>query len=129
MNILPNILIFSVFQKDLSEEQNKRSHEHALQVLKANLIPHTVLHGQYNGVAELSILVPSFKHRETVETICKAFSQESYLESHNDRFTNLVFMDGSRKPIGTLKGVSRAEAMARDSWSYSPLVDQFYVTV
>jgi hypothetical protein len=105
-----------------------RNHAEALKVFKASNVPVLELQGKYQGVEELSILVPSFDYRYEVETLAKQYNQECYLESHNDRATSLVYPDGTRQSIGTLTPVSQAEAEASIGYSYNPIMKQFYVT-
>lgn len=128
MNLKSNILVFSVFQLGLTHEQNFRTHVRVLSELKSNLIPCGELKGRYNGTDEMSIMIVGFQHRELVESLVKTFNQESYMESHNDRKSFLVYSTGLKEYIGTLTPVSRAEAEASGAYSYSPPLDQFFVT-
>ena len=128
MNINPNILIFSVFQKGLPEIVNRMAHDQFLEILEREGFPVLSLSGRYNGVDELLILIENFDHREIVERLCREFNQESYLESHNDGTTFLVYPDGRRELIGKMTHVSETEAKAASSYSYSPLRDQYFVT-
>lgn len=128
MNIRPNILIVSVFQKAVSAAKNIANHKEVLQALKDSGLSVLELQGKYDDTYELSILIEGFQYRQVVEKIAKSFNQECYLESHNDRATFLVFPDGSTKSIGTLTPVSKQEAEAVGSYSYSPVVDQYFVT-
>lgn len=128
MNIKPNILIFSVFRSEVSSNVNKSVHDKVLSLLKGEGLPVIELQGRYNGVNEMSILIDGFQHRATVERLCKEFNQECYLESHNDRATFLVFPNGDRQAIGTLKPVTKQEAESVGNFSYNPLVDQYFVT-
>lgn len=127
MNILPNILIFSVFQKSRDMQLNAATHSRVLMELHRRNLPVMELYGKYDGKEELSILVQGFEHREVVETLCAQFNQECYLESHNDRFTSLVYPDGRRQHIGKLQGVSKEEAERNGSYSYNPRVDAYYI--
>lgn len=126
--ILPNILIFSVYQSKLSQALNFDTHNEVMQALKGAGVPVLELDGVYNGSSEKSILVDGFEHRATVERLCKTFNQECYLESHNDRATSLVYPDGSRVAIGTLQNVSEVEAKQNGSYSYNPKADAYFVT-
>lgn len=128
MNLNPNILIFSVFQKTNTHELNVTNHNKILRALKGYGIPVIELQGKYNGADEMSLLISGFEHRAVVEVLCKDFNQECYLESHNDRDTNLVFPDGSRQNIGKLVPVTKEEAEVNGSYSYDPQVGQYFVT-
>lgn len=127
MRTLPNVLIFSVFQKGVSVTQNDATHKQVLQALNDSGVPCIELTGRYNGVNEKSILVQGFEYRATVEKACKTFSQECYLESHNDRATSLVYPDGRRESIGILTAVSHDEAMNAIGFSYNPIAKQYYI--
>ncbi len=128
MNIKPNVLIFSVFQKALPVYINRMAHDQILGILKRQGYPVIELKGRYDGIDELSILVEGFQHRETVERMCLEFKQECYLESHNDRATFLVYPNGRRESIGTLTPVSKQEAEQVGSFSYNAEIDQHFVT-
>lgn len=128
MNLKPNVLIFSVFQKSRTLSVNQLAHKQIFKLLEEQGLPVLHLSGRYDGNEELSILVEGFEHRATVERLCKEFNQECYLESHNDRASFLVFPDGSKQSIGTLVAVSESEAETLGSYSYNPVVDQYYVT-
>lgn len=129
MNILPNILIVSVFQRGVNRNQNVDTHIAVMQTLKDTGIPHVELQGKYNGIEELSILIPGFEHRPVVEKLVKTFNQDSYLESHNDRETFLIFANGDTEYIGKLVSVSKEEAERAGAYSYNPLVDAYYIAV
>jgi hypothetical protein len=128
MNLKSNVLIFSVFQKSVPAPLNEMAHRKVLSALKSEGLPVLELQGRYNGVDEMSILVDGFEHRRMVERLCQEFGQECYLESHNDRATNLVFPDGSTQSIGTLVPVSKEEALAVGNFSYNGAVGQYFVT-
>lgn len=129
MNVLPNILIVSVFQRGVNRNQNVDTHIQVMQTLKDTGIPYVELQGKYNGIEELSILIPGFEYRPVVEKLVKTFNQESYLESHNDRSTSLVYADGEREYIGKLVSVSKEEAERAGAYSYNPLVDAYYIAI
>jgi len=127
MNLKPNVLIFSVYQKSDSTQKNIITHCGVFQELKRRGLPVVELSGRYAGDYEYSILIQGFENRAMVERMCQEFNQECYLESHNDRASFLVFPDGTRKSIGTLKAVSKEEAEASDSYSYNPTIDQHFM--
>lgn len=127
MNLKPNVLIFSVFQKTVAKHVNEMAHLQLFSALKSEGLPVLELKGKYEGSDELSILIEGFQYRDYVERICKIFNQECYLESHNDRTTFLVYPDGRSVNIGTLTPVSKSEAMEKGSYSFSEAVGQYYV--
>jgi hypothetical protein len=127
MNYRPNIMIFSVFKGIKSDELN---HHSVCLVLDEMNVPYSLLAGFYEDKQETSILVEGFEHRETVETFCKLYNQDCYLESHgNDRSTNLVFPDGSRTSIGVLTSVPKTVVTSSMNYSYSSDLDQYFVTI
>ena len=123
MNLKQNILIFSVYQSDKELSVNLAAHNNLMDYLKRNSYPVSEVQGSYKGIPEKSILVVDFEHRSIVEDFVKAYNQESYLESHNDRSSNLIFSDGTKQAIGKLVSVPRDEALQNDSYSYN---DQGY---
>lgn len=125
MNLKSNIFIFSVFQKD--EAQNQRDHLDLIKHLNRFNIPHKELLGYYKGDKESSILIEGFNHRDTVEYFCKKYGQECYLESHSDRSTYLVYPQ-KKEYIGKLVPVSREKASLLDSYSFDPILGQYYIT-
>ena len=121
-------LIFSVYLSSENEETNAHNHEAVMQRVKQMQIPHIELYGRYNGAQEASILVDGFEQRGLVEALVKEFSQESYLESHSDGSTFLIFADGGRQHIGQFIAVSESEAKASGSYSYNPDIGQYFIT-
>lgn len=128
MNILPNIMIFSVYRKHINNESNERAHRGILNTFQSMGIPCMELDGKFKNVHEKSILVTGFEHRQAVERACAFFDQECYLESHSDRSSFLVYPDNSRVSVGKLISVPKAEALLLDNYSYNPVVDQYFVT-
>ena len=128
MNLKSNVLIFSVFRKDRSNAMNEAFHANTLKELKALGLPVVELEGKYNGSEETSILVQGFENRVIVERLCTEFSQECYLESHNDRASFLVYPNGSKVGIGTLTPVSKEVAEASGSYSYNRVAQQHFIT-
>lgn len=119
------ILIFSVYQEFETKEGNELAHYAAMSVLQGARHDHIELDGCYNGTTEKSILVEGWKARGLVETLCHRYKQQCYLESHGDRFTTLVYLDGRRENIGYLVYVSEIEAKQNKSWSYNPISGYF----
>ena len=128
MNTQRNFLIFSVFLSSENDDTNAHNHEAVMQRVKQMQIPHIELYGRYQGAQEASILVDGFEQRGLVEALVKEFSQESYLESHSDGSTFLIFADGGRQYIGQFIAVSEEQAKASGSYSYNPDIGQYFVT-
>ena len=124
-----NVLIFSVYQANLSNKDNVINHYNVLETLEKNNIPFVELSGSYKGIPERSILVNDFAFRNIVEDLVTKFNQECYLESHgNDRSAYLVYPNGVRKAVGTLTAVDQAEAHKHDAWSYNVHTQTYWVT-
>lgn len=129
-NIKPQILIFSVFQKNRADFENMDNHQCIIQRLSQLDIGFKVLDGVYQGEAEKSILVvDSPEMRRSVESICKQFNQDCYLRSDSERDTYLVYPDGTETQIGTLKRVSQSEAEKMDGYSIDTTDGSFWATV
>lgn len=126
----PEILIFSVFQKDRSNESNLDNHQCIIQRLSQQGIGYKVLDGVYQGETEKSILVVnSPEMRQTVESVCKQFNQECYLKSDSQRNTSLVYPNGTEAHIGTLKRVSQAEAQKLNGYSVDTTDGSYWAAV
>src|ERR1035437_3198156 len=95
MNIKANILLFSVFNPGLNSlRTNLENHTEVLGRLTKAGVTHIQMLSKNHGVAERSILVIGFEHEGLVNKIANEFHQESYLRSHNDRFSELVHLKG-----------------------------------
>lgn len=122
-------LIFSVYLSSENEETNAHNHKVVMQRFKQLEIPYIELYGRYMGTQEASILVDGFEDRSLVESLTKEYSQESYLESHSDGSTYLIFTNNDRREyIGQFIAVSEAEAKASGSYSYNPDIGQYFIT-
>ncbi len=122
------ILIFSTYQSTHPEVLNSMNHSNTMKLLKSRGVPFKELVGVYDGTQEKSILVP-VKYRGTVESLCDKYSQECYLESHSDRFCELIYPDGSKVGIGTLREMSTEEVLEIDNYTYDPSTDKYWGTV
>lgn len=127
MNLQPNIMVFSVYQKDAL--YNDIEHNLVIERLAVAKVPYKVLLGLYKGVTEQSILVQGFEHRGTVEALCAEYNQQCYLESHNDRMSFLVFPNGTKQKVGILKTLSASDALKQECYSFCPELNQYYVTI
>lgn len=104
------------------------SEDLAIALLTKHKVVWQEIEGCYKGVRESSFLViDTGAHVEhLVRFMSKLFKQECYLELDQDRNARLVYQD-SVAEIGILKGVSKPVAFSKDAWSYSPVLDQYYV--
>lgn len=130
MNVLPNLLIFSVFNPARTEQENTQIHTEILKNLKETGTPVKELHGVFEGQHELSILVMGFEHRDLVEMLMREHNQLSYLESHNDRESYLVFpgLRNERVSLGKLLSVSPITATRTSNYSYDPEANTYWTT-
>lgn len=71
-------IIFSVDRKENSERDNINSRIELEDILNEEVIPFKECEGVYKGTKEVSYLVDG-KHEDTVQQLCQAFNQESYL--------------------------------------------------
>lgn len=117
------IVIFSAYQKANTDVENLTSHNEAIAFLKEYKVAYTEVDGCYKGVQEKSIML--FADDEYVAfSLAVQYNQESYLFSDADRSTFLKERPNANGTyIGTLKGVSKAEAIKQDNWS---LIDNKY---
>lgn len=125
MNLNDHIIIFSAFQAYQPRQVNDVFHAKAVAELQNHGVEFMELDGQYNSVSERSILVLA-KHRAIVERLAAETRQECYLESHNDRHSELVYADGTRVAIGKLGPVNKELALTLDAWTYRADIDQYY---
>lgn len=128
MNIQRRFLIVSVFLTSENEETNKHNHKTVVQRFKDKQLAFIELQGKYNGIPEQSLLIDGFEYRALVERLAKEYSQESYLESHSDGSTFLIFTNGSKEFIGQFLAISPEEAQASGSYSYNPHTKQYFGT-
>jgi hypothetical protein len=133
MNLKPNILIFSVYQTQLTGATNEANHNRVVERLTNMSVPFTELLGKYNGIAEKQILVADLKNEVLVHEFANQYNQESYLRSHNDRFSELIHLKADNgndfiQAVGYLMEVSETEAEASKYYSYSPKTNQYFIT-
>jgi len=125
MNIGNRILIVSVYQANESHEKNKQNHEILKGYLTSIGIDLIEISGRYNGKNEDSFILHE-AHRKVVEIIVRDYNQDCYLESHCDRYSELVFPDDTRQGLGYLVPINNVEASTLDSWSYRKDLNQYY---
>lgn len=127
MNLNPNVLIFSVYKLNETHKTNIQVHVGVLGLLKQHGIPAIELEERRGGNTSYMILVSGFQHRATVTRLCQEFDQLYYLESHNDRYTNLILLNGTTQPVGRLMPVSESEANASAVSLYNAIAQQHFV--
>lgn len=117
-----HIVIVSVYQQTKDDLDN---HKNTIAQLELMQVPHLELEGSYKGVKEKSILLP-VKFKRIAEMLARDYNQETYLESHNDRMTELVYSGGHSIRIGTLAEVTESEALESGNYSYNPITKVYY---
>jgi hydrogenase maturation factor HypF (carbamoyltransferase family) len=117
-NVTERVYIFSVYNSTRDDKLNEEVHNRHLDLLKSKGYTPTTVLGRYAGKDEKSILLFGTNLTESVvEEISKAQLQESYLTVYYDGFSELVFSNGARKGIGTMKQVTEEEAKSKDAFS------------
>ena len=126
--VKPEILIFSVYQAGRRDDSNQDNHQCIVNRLTQLNIGHKVLDGVYQNQTEKSILV-SADRIDMVQNLCQQFGQECYLRSDSERNTFLVYPNGTEKRIGTLKRVSKEDALKLDGYSIDNTDGSFWAAV
>lgn len=120
-----HIFIVSAFQASQDDYTNSYNHDMLTAMLDRLAIPFKVLVGHYKSRMELSVLIVGQDKERLVQAVARNYNQECYLESHGDRFTELVYTsDGRREAIGYLKNVENVEGL--EAYSYCPETKQFF---
>lgn len=127
MRALKNeIIIFSVSQ-GRSVAKDKEASAGVLELLHTGKVPFKLLEGCYNGVKELSFLVPS-SFESVVRKLVTVHDQESYFKQFADGTCQLVFRDGSVQELGELYTISKQEALRAEFYSLDLETGKYYVT-
>jgi len=113
-HLYENILIFSGEERLIREVLNQKD------------ISYQSCVGSYKGKTEPSFIVNA-KYRRVVEALCYVNNEECYMESHNDRYCDLVYRDGRRESIGKLVQVDNPDNI--DSWTHDTLSNTFWTTI
>ena len=97
---------------------------------RGNLVPCV---GSYNGETELSWLCLRSDFDAIVANTDLIANQESIMavSECNKQYARLEFLDGEREnvPLGSLKSVSREEAMKHASWTYRTDRGMYWISV
>ena len=126
MNTLPNIIIFSVFQSDLSHNENMLHHLETKELLKE--VPYKIVNGVYKNSHELSFVVIGHKHLELVLSIASHFKQETILKSYSDRSSYLMNVSSHFETyIGKFKATDKKTALASQNYTYDTETDQYFI--
>ena len=88
--------------------------------------------GSYKGALELSFILLTEDFEKHVKPYGFVSNQESVLlvSECNKQYADLLYLqDGHREALGSLKDVSKDEAMKHDGWSYRPDLGTYWITV
>lgn len=87
--------------------------------------------GSYKGETEWSWICREDDFKNVVIPTGAIQNQESVLEVSecNKQYAVLVYRDGTREGVGSLKSVDREEALRHDAWTYRPDIDTYWITV
>lgn len=87
--------------------------------------------GSYKGEIEQSFMMLTADYETHVKPHGFTDKQESVLlvSECNKQYADLLFSNGSRLSIGSLKCVTKEEAMKQEAWTYRPDINQYWVAV
>jgi hypothetical protein len=87
--------------------------------------------GSYKGALEVSFIMLTSDFETYVKPYGFVDNQESVLRVSecNKQYADLEFSDGSRKNVGSLRDVTKEEALAQEAWTYRPDTQQYWITV
>ena len=94
---------------------------------KGRLVP---LIGCYKGEREVSFIAYACDFWAVAYEGGWARGQESilFVTECNKQYATLLFLaDGRTEALGSLKSVSKAEALAQDAWSYNPRTGNYFI--
>lgn len=101
--LLKDIIIFSTYRLENSEQINKLNFKIISKLLDRKGVSYKIVEGSYNGIKEQSFLVLS-KHEVLVKELCRQNAQECYLRRFPDNSTYLIYPD-KKEFIGHFKAV------------------------
>ena len=121
-------LIFSVYNKNLTELDNAINHRAVLSTMEGMGVLEA--QGVYLGDAEQSFII-SADHEQFVKDVCKIYEQECYLKAethwHGLRKASFVYPDDTTEFMGYLRSVSEQRAKASDGYTYRADIDTYWI--
>lgn len=135
MKVNNNIVLVSVYRSELSNEVNHANHVKAIELLKCDDVPFSVVKGNYKGNDELTLMLSTNDAKKHSDNLSNAlnlaylFNQDSVLEVHNDG-TSVLHSLRSDMPsltIGSFKEVSKQEAVSQESYTYEPVSNRYFI--
>jgi hypothetical protein len=116
---MTNVIIFSVFQSNCSEDVNYSNTIKVENMLERAKIPFKALSGMYKGIKEESFAI-DLKHQNAALELARQFNQESILIIDSSSRATLKYMPVSIESdisIGYFQEVSETKAKSLDAWT------------
>lgn len=128
-------IIFSVYRKEKSDEQNQLNFAQAKRALDKGDIEYKEIAGFYEGLHEKGFIVNA-KHVGLVYALCETYHQDSYMlldniERNGHRKAYIATFNDSYSGaelnyIGWLHPITVDESKYFDAWTYRPDLNQYY---
>lgn len=130
MNTLPNIIILSAERVGHTAYENMQRTDMLRSMLLDCGFAFNSIKGFYKGVEEKSfvVIVKDAADFETVKDFAfKTFQQESILHSDANRFTKLIYGNGSEEVLGKFTQVPESVALKQESYTYSEQTSEYFI--
>lgn len=126
MNVFKETLLFSAERPNQNNVERNTLMRTMLDELNIN---YKLVNGVYEGTNELTFVVTpknDVEKQTLVDIALKQFSQDCVLELDSNRTARLLF-NGESKTIGKFVSCNRNEALKRDSYTYCPVNNSYYI--
>lgn len=132
-----NVIIFSVFQKDCSEDLNYINTVKVEDMLKRVNIDFKAVQGMYKGTKKESFAI-DLKHKNAAIELCYKYNQESYLVVDKDFRAKLVYLPLTpytkdsltrTEDLGYFREVSEDFAKKQDGYSYDEETGKYFTCI
>jgi len=123
-----NIIIFSVFQKDVSEDANYMNTIKVESMLKRTNIPFKAVQGVYKGTKEESFII-DLKYINAAMELARHYNQESILVIDANSNATLKYMPvtvESDSYLGIFQEVLESTAKTLDAYTYDIETGTYY---
>lgn len=130
---LSDVIIFSVYRKELQEEDNKLNHILAESVLIDNHINYVEAIGVYMSDKEQCFICTVRNGgEEIIAELCRIYNQECYMiatqHKHGLRKVQFAYPPHN-KFVGYLKEVPKEVALVSGGYTYRPDVDKYWTII
>lgn len=124
-NVTKQAFVLSAERSELSAIENFHRTEELIQLLNKHKLPFNMVEGNYEGSVENSVyIVAENTYNNVIKMLADTFQQECYLRVYSDNHAELVFKDGSIKPVGQwTKAINKPEK------NYSKVDGLYFVTL